>query len=50
MTRFIFALFFVVTASSLAVAQAVAAAGDRRSPELALEYNFVRSNAPPRRV
>ena len=47
MTRFLFALFFVVTASSLAVAQAVAAAGDHRSPELALEYNFVRSNAPP---
>lgn len=47
MTRFLFALFFVVTASSLAVAQVPPANGEHRSPELALEYNYVRSNAPP---
>ncbi len=47
MHRNFLALFFMALASSLAVAQ-VSAAGDRsQAPELALEYNYARSNAPP---
>jgi outer membrane immunogenic protein len=47
MIRLLLSLFFIAIVPSLAVAQAAAANGDRRSPELALEYNFVHSNAPP---
>lgn len=47
MTRLLLSLLFLASASSLAVAQTPSAQDNRRSPELALEYNFVRSNAPP---
>jgi outer membrane immunogenic protein len=47
MNRLSFFLVFIAMAPSLAVAQVRTANGDRLSPELALEYNFVRSNAPP---
>jgi outer membrane immunogenic protein len=47
MNRLLLSLVFIAMAPSLVVAQVSPANGDRRSPELALEYNFVRSNAPP---
>jgi peptidoglycan-associated lipoprotein len=47
MNRILLSLFFVAMAPSLALAQASPSEDNHRSPELALEYNFVRSNAPP---
>jgi len=47
MNRLLLSLFFIAVAPSLAVAQASPANGDRGSTELALEYNYVRANAPP---
>jgi outer membrane immunogenic protein len=47
MNRLSFFLVFIAMAPSLTVAQVSPANSDRRLPELALEYNYVRSNAPP---
>jgi outer membrane immunogenic protein len=47
MNRLLLSLVFIAMAPSLAMAQVLPAKSDRLSPELALEYNFVRSNAPP---
>ena len=47
MTRLLLSLFSLAIAPSLAVAQVSATSFDRRAPELAFEYNYVRSNAPP---
>ena len=47
MNRLLLSLFFVAMAPSVAVAQVSAADGGRHPAELALEYNFVRANAPP---
>jgi outer membrane immunogenic protein len=47
MNRLFLSLVFIAMAPSLAVAQVSPANSDHRSPELALEYNYVRSNAPP---
>ena len=47
MTRLLLSFLFIAIVSPSAVAQVSAAESDRRSPELALEYNYVRANAPP---
>jgi peptidoglycan-associated lipoprotein len=47
MNRFLLSLLFIGIASSLGLAQVPAADDSHRSTELALEYNFVRANAPP---
>jgi outer membrane immunogenic protein len=47
MNRLLLSLVFIAMVPSLAVAQVSPANGDHGSPELALEYNFVHSNAPP---
>ena len=47
MNRLLLSLFFVAMAPSAAAAQVPAADGGRHAAELALEYNYGRSNAPP---
>jgi peptidoglycan-associated lipoprotein len=43
----VLALFLLAFAPSLATAQVPAAGDKSHAPEVALEYNYVRSNAPP---
>ena len=47
MNRLLLSFVFIAMAPSLTVAQVPPANGEHRSPELALEYNYVHSNAPP---
>jgi len=47
MTRLLLSLFFIAITSPLAVAQVSPANNDHGSAEVALEYSYVRSNAPP---
>jgi outer membrane immunogenic protein len=47
MNRLLLAFFFITMAASLAEAQVSSASGDHHATEVTLEYNYVRSNAPP---
>jgi peptidoglycan-associated lipoprotein len=48
MKRLFLILIFAAIAPSFAVAQVSPASNDHHAPEVALEYSYVRSNAPPR--
>jgi outer membrane immunogenic protein len=47
MTRLILLLSFIAIAPSIALAQAAPDHANSHAPEIAFQYNFVRSNAPP---